>query len=285
MKRRTFLCAAATLALPLTVHAQSADPKKLRVALLPDENASTIIQNAQPFKTYLEKALGKEIDLVVTTDYSSMIEAMRFGRIEIAYFGPVSYVLARSKSEIEAFAAGVSKGVPSYTSVVIAGADSPVKSIADIRGRTMAYGDQASTSSHLVPRAMLQDAGLVAERDYKPVYLGQHDAVARAVESGKAPAGALSKPILENLLKNGKIDPGKVRIIAETRPIPNYPMAMQSKLSPGLKAAIRKAFLEIKDPAILKPFRAEGFAPMADSDYDVLREAAKILGLDLAKLQ
>ncbi len=70
------------------------NPTKLRVALLPDENAATIIQNAEPLKKYLESKLQRDIDLVVTTDYSSMIEAMRFGRIEVAYFGPLSYVLA-----------------------------------------------------------------------------------------------------------------------------------------------------------------------------------------------
>jgi phosphonate transport system substrate-binding protein len=283
MRRRDFVALALTILVAAT--AEAADPRKLRVALLPDENAATIIQNAQPFKAYLERALDRYIELVVTTDYSSMVEAMRFGRIEIAYFGPLSYVLARSKSEIEAFAAGVSKGKPTYTSAVIVGAQSGITSIADIKGKTVAYGDQASTSSHLVPRAMLQDKGLVADKDYQAVYLGQHDAVARAVESGKVPAGALSKPILENLLKAGKIDGAKVRILAETDPIPNYPMAMQSSLSPQLKASIRKAFLDIKDPAILKPFRAEGFAPMTDADYDVLRATAKVLNLDLAKLQ
>ena len=67
------------------------------MALLPDENAATLIQNAQPLKQYLEATLKKEIEIIVTTDYSSMIEAMRFGRIEVAYFGPFSYVLAKSK--------------------------------------------------------------------------------------------------------------------------------------------------------------------------------------------
>jgi phosphonate transport system substrate-binding protein len=283
MKRRLFL--ALLFAVPAAALAQSADPKTLRVALLPDENASTIIQNAQPLKHHLETALGRSIELVVTTDYSSMIEAMRFGRIEVAYFGPLSYVLARSKSEIEAFAVGVSKGSPTYTSVVITRVDSPVRTVEDIRGKTVAYGDQASTSSHLVPRAMLQDMGLVAERDYNVVYVGAHDAVARAVESGKVAAGALSRPIFDSLVKSGRIDGAKLRVLAETKPIPNYPIAMQSKLSPKLKDEIRAAFLEIKDPAILKSFRAEGFVATDDHAYDVLRSTAKILNLDLAKLQ
>lgn len=286
MNRRNFIAAALLSAASITtIHAQDLDPKTLRVALLPDENASTIIQNAQPLKAHLEKTLNRRIELVVTTDYSSMIEAMRFGRIEVAYFGPLSYVLAKSKSDIEAFAVGVSKGSPTYTSVVITQADSAIKSLRDLKGKIVAYGDTASTSSHLVPRAMIEDAGLVANTDYKTVYVGAHDAVARSVETGKAQAGALSRPIFDSLVKSGRIDGTKVRVLAETKPIPNYPMAMQSKLAPALKAQIRSAFVDLKDPAILKTFRAEGFSATSDNAYDVLRDTAKVLKLDLAKLQ
>jgi phosphonate transport system substrate-binding protein len=113
MNRRLLLAATMLLLPPVAALAQNRDPAKLRVALLPDENAATLIQNAQPLKVYLERGLKKDIELVVTTDYSSMIEAMRFGRIEIAYFGPFSYVLAKSRAqEIEPFAVGIERGSP-----------------------------------------------------------------------------------------------------------------------------------------------------------------------------
>lgn len=289
MKRRTFLCASAIVGLCLgadgVLAASKPNPGKLRVALLPDENASSIIQNAQPLKKYLEETLKKDIELVVTTDYSSMIEAMRFGRIEIAYFGPLSYVLAKSRApKIEPFAVGVSKGSPTYKSVVVAQADGPVKTIADIKGKTMGYGDQASTSSHLIPRALLADKGLVGDKDYKFVMLGAHDAVARAVQAGQVQAGGLSQEIFKKLVEKGAIDGAKVVVIAESAPIPNYPLVMQGNLAPDLKTAIRKAFLDLRDKEILKTFRAEGFAETNDRAYDILRSTAKILDLDLAKL-
>ena len=87
--------------------ADSSDPDKLIVALIPDENAATVIQDNQGLKDYLNQKLGKEIELVVTTDYSSMIEAARNDRLDLAYFGPLSYVLAKTKSEIEPFAARI----------------------------------------------------------------------------------------------------------------------------------------------------------------------------------
>ncbi len=262
------------------------NPAKLRVALLPDENAGTIIQSAEPLKKYLESQLHKDIELVVTTDYSSMIEAMRFGRIEVAYFGPLSYVLAKSKApNIEPFAVGVSKGSPTYRSVIITQAESPVRSIDDIKGKLVGFGDPASTSSHLIPRALLAKHELIGGKDYKFVHLGAHDAVARAVQSAQIAVGALSEDIFNNLIAKNSIDPAKLRVIAFSDPIPNYPMVMQGKLDPQLKASIRESFLGLKDQSILKPFRAEGFVATDDHAYDILRETAKVLDLDLTKFK
>lgn len=290
MKRRFLLALSALLASSLTLSqlalAQDRDPKRLRVALLPDENATTLIQNAQPLKQYLEATLKKEIELIVTTDYSSMIEAMRFGRIEVAYFGPFSYVLAKSKApNIEPFAVGIEKGSPTYHSILIATADGPVKSVADIRGKPFAFGDQASTSSHLAPRAHLLKKGLEGDKDYKVVHLGTHDAVARAVQAGQVPAGALSEPILRSLIERKVIDASKIVQLDLSAPIPNYPMVMQGNLAPPLKQAIRAAFLNVKDKEVLKSFRVEAFAPTDDKAYDVLRETATVLSLDLARMK
>jgi len=287
MNRRYLLTTTLALALlaPLS-QAQTANPSRLRVALLPDENAATLIQNAQPLKAYLERTLKKDIEIVVTTDYSSMIEATRFGRIEVAYFGPFSYVLAKSRApEIEPFAVGVERGAPTYNSVLIATAGGPVSRLEDIRGKPFAYGDQASTSSHLAPRAhLLKKVGLEGGRDYQPVHLGTHDAVARAVQAGQVPAGALSKPIFDNLVSRKMIDPAKVVQLDLSPPIPNYPIVMQGRLAPELKAAIREAFLTLKDPQVLKAFRVEAFAPTDDAAYDILRETATILKLDLGRM-
>jgi phosphonate transport system substrate-binding protein len=289
IQRRNFLVASAAaglcvLAAPVFA-ADKANPDKLRIALLPDENASTIIQNAQPLKKYLEEVLKKPVEIIVTTDYSSMIEAMRFGRIEVGYFGPFSYVLAKSKApEIEPFGVGVEKGKPNYQSILIATADGPVKELADIKGKPFAFGDRASTSSHLAPRALLAKQGLIGDADYKVVHLGQHDAVARAVAAGQVPAGALSESIYRILVETKKIDAAKLRQLALSEPIPNYPLTVQGFLKPELKDAIKKAFLDLKDPAILKLFRVEAIAAATDKDYDVLRDMAKVLQLDIAKL-
>ena len=289
MSRRSFMSAGVVFFCLMANQAlaQGRDPSTLRVALLPDENAATLIQNAQPLKTYLETTLNKKIEIIVTTDYSSMIEAMRFGRIEVAYFGPFSYVLAKSRApEIEAFAVGVERGAPTYQSILIANSASAVKTLSDIQGKPFAFGDQASTSSHLAPRAyLLKTAQLDGDKDYKPVFLGTHDAVARAVQAGQVPAGALSKPIYDTLVTKNVIDPTKIVQLALSEPIPNYPIVMQGNLTPTLKQAIRDAFLNVQDKVVLKSFRVEGFVATDDKAYDVLRETAKILKLDLGKMK
>jgi phosphonate transport system substrate-binding protein len=262
------------------------DPSNLKVAVLPDESPSTLIKKNEGFKKYLETKLGKSIDLVVTTDYSSMIEAMRHGRLDLAYFGPLSYVLCKQKSPlpIEAYAAQVSKGSPTYKAVVIGNVAAGINSVSAIRGKNMAYGDQASTSSHLIPKAMLADKGLEAQKNYQEHFLGAHDAVAINVQNGNAQAGGLSKPIFESLVQRKIVDLAKVRVLEESRPFPNYPWTMRSDLKPELKERIRAAFFNLKDAEILKTLKADGFAPITDKDYDGIRELGRLLNLDFAKL-
>ncbi|MGC1216609.1 MAG: phosphate/phosphite/phosphonate ABC transporter substrate-binding protein [Phormidesmis sp.] len=260
-----------------------ANPTKLIVALLPDEDAATIIQDNQGLSDYLEETLGKEIELVVTTDYSSMIEAASNGRIDLAYFGPLSYVLAKTKSDIEPFAARVEDGSTTYTSLIIGNVEAGIDELSDIEGKTVAFGDPASTSSRLFPELTLAEAGLKSGENYEAVFLGAHDAVALAVQNGNAEAGGLSRPIFESLVAAGTIDASEVEVIAESEPIPQYPWTLRSDLDPKLQDQVRAAFLDLQDESVLAPFKADGFAAMTDADYDGIRQAGQTLGLDLGE--
>ncbi|GKT12281.1 MAG: phosphonate transport system substrate-binding protein [Thiomicrorhabdus sp.] len=255
------------------------NPSTLKVALLPDEDASSIIKTHQAFKHYLASSLNKEIELVVTTDYSSMIEAMRHGRIDIAYFGPLSYVMAESKSDIEAFAAKSKHGSPTYQALLIVNANKGINSYADMHSMDIAYGDPASTSSHLIPKSMLLSEGLIAGKNYQEHFLGAHDAVAMAVQRGHAAVGGLSKPIFESLVERGVIDTRKVKVFAVSKPFPQYPWAFRSNLDNDLKQQIKQTFYQLKDPQILKAFKADAMAPIRDADYDVVRELQRKLDL------
>lgn len=267
-----------------TVAAKTVDPDTLKVALLPDESPSNVIKNNEGLKQYLQTKLNKNIELFVTTDYSSMIEAASNKRVDLAYFGPLSYILAKTKSDIEPFAALKKHGTTTYQAVIIANVSSGINTLEAAKGKTVAFGDRASTSSHLIPKSMLNAAGLKPQKDYQEAFIGSHDAVAIAVQNGNAQVGGLSKPIYETLLKKETISPAKVKVIAESKPYPQYPWTMRSDLSPELKAKIRTAFIELEDKKVLEPFKADGFGAIADRDYDSIRELAKILKLDLEKV-
>lgn len=265
----------------------SYDPDTLKVALLPDENAATIIQDNKPLAAHLEKMTGKKIKLIVTTDYSSMIEATRFGRIDIAYFGPASYTIAKDKMkgakiDIEPFAARLKGGSTTYQSVIIAHAGSDLKSMADIKGKgvELAFGDQASTSSHFAPKYTLMQAGVHPGKDYKENFTGAHDSVAKNVERGNAQVGGLSRPIFERLIERGTISKDKVRVLGYSEPIPQYPWVMRTDLTGALQKSVKAAFLSLKKGSsegktILKPFKADGFAAIEDADYDIIRAIRK----------
>ncbi|MFG1478754.1 phosphate/phosphite/phosphonate ABC transporter substrate-binding protein [Xanthobacter sp. V4C-4] len=247
-------------------------PQKLVVGLLPGESAPTVMRLNEPLRAYLEKKLGVPVEMVVGANYAATGEALRFGRIDIAYLGPVTYLLRARASRLEPFARPSHAVVgPTFQAVIIVPKDSPAQTLKDLKGGEIAFGDPASTSGTWVPRWQLLDAGLVAGRDYTLRVLGAHDAVALAVAGGKVAAGGLSKPIYDRLVKEGKITPDQVRVLAASPPIPEYMWTFREGLDPQFKEEIRQAFISVDDPEALKVFRAEAFIPAVDSDVDRVR--------------
>lgn len=260
---------------------ESANPTKLKIGLLPGESAPTVMRLNEPLRLHLEKALGMPVELMVGANYAATGEALRFGRIDIAYLGPVTYILQGRRVQLEPFARPSHALVgPTFQAVVIVPADSKAQSLKDLKGKEVAFGDPASTSGTWVPRYMLAEAGLVSERDYTLRVLGAHDAVALAVASKKVAAGGLSRPIYERLLREGKLNPDSVRVLTYSPAIPEYMWTFREGLSPEMKEKIRKAFISITDPAALGVFRAEAFIPSVDSDVDRVRTWISVIERD-----
>ncbi|MXZ82762.1 MAG: phosphate/phosphite/phosphonate ABC transporter substrate-binding protein [Synechococcus sp. SB0666_bin_14] len=265
--------------------ARSTAVKTLVVALVPDEDAATVIQDNQGLKSYLETTLDVPVELVVSTDYSTLIEAATRNKSHLTYFGPLSYVIARSRAPfLEPFAVRLKDGASTYEAVLIGNREQGIRTFDDIKGKTVALGDPASTGSRLFPQLRLADAGLQPNVDYQPVFLGAHDAVAKAVERGTAAAGGLSRTIYDKLVEQGTINPDKLVVLGASSPIPQYPWTMDSGLNEDLRHAIKQSFYDLEDPALLQPLRADGFVPVQDSDYDGVRRAADVLGLSLQDL-
>ena len=268
------LVAAGLLAVAAMGAAEAGEARleRLKIGLLPGESSLTVMRLNEPLRRYLETKLGLPVELQVGTNYAATGEALRFGRLDIAYLGPVTYVLQREKAEIVLFATPRHAKIGAFfEAAIIVAADSRATTLKDLAGAEVAFGDPASTSGSWVPRYELLAAGLRAGRDYKAHYLGAHDAVALAVANKKAAAGGISRPVYERLLAEGKIDPAKVRILMTTRPIPEYAWTFRASLDRALRQKIADAFFSIDDPAVLGVFNAERFIPSADSDLELVR--------------
>ena len=181
--------AAALFAVPmLSTAAAQTRPEKLVMGLLPGKSAPTVMRLNEPLRTYLEKRLGIPVELFVGANYAATGEALRFGRLDIAYLGPVTYILRSRAAKLEPFARPSHEVVgPTFQAVIIVPADSPAQSLKDLKGGEIAFGDPASTSGTWVPRYQLLEAGLVSGRDYTLRVLGAHDAVALAVSTTRSP--------------------------------------------------------------------------------------------------
>lgn len=267
----------------------AAGAKVLRVGAIPAEDAQKTREAYKPLMAYLEKKTGMKTELFVATDYSGVIEAMRAGKLDIAMYGPFSYILAADKANAEAFVVENRKGTgTSYKSIIVARPDSGINSLQDLKGHSFAFVDPASTSGNLIPRSIFKKNGIDPDKDFKStVYAGGHDAVELAVKNGKVDAGADDDITSNNMRQQGLITDKDVKVIFESDPIPGSPWAWRKDLPDDLKAKLKDAFVNVakEDPAALGAYGGQvvGYEPTTDASYNIIRETAKILNLDLNK--
>ncbi len=265
--------------------------KILKMGLIPADDAQEMLRSYKPIGQYLANELGIEVKIQVTSDYTAAIEAMRSKHIDMAWFGPFSYVIAADVADAEAIVNGVkeSTGSATYKSVIVTRADSGIKNLDDLKGKTFAFVDPASTSGNLIPRKMLIENGIDPDNDFSTsYYAGTHNAVQYAVANGKVDAGADSDSSYYRMVESGEIDPKVNIIIYESEPIPGSPIVVRGDLPVELKQKIQEALINMDQQTIHKVDGWGGIAryqKVSDSDYDVIRETAKILGMDLTSAE
>ncbi len=266
----------------LASSATSAELKELRIALLPNEQPDKEITAHAPMTRHLEKVLGIPVKVIVAIDYTAVIEAIRYNHVQVAYFGPFSYVLASEVAQIEPLVTGVQQatGSSKYNSVLIARTDSGIEKPQDIKGKTFAFLDPASTSGYLVPMAHFKKLGIDPQRDFKSVFFaGSHAAVELAVAAGKVHAGADNLPSYKKMVATGQVDPKQVRIIWKSEDIPGSPIAVRKDLRDDLKARLLDAFLNIPEGVDSYEGKMSHYERAYDKDYDVIREVKKFVGV------
>ena len=290
--RRVIVFALLLLSLAACGKPRSAGPT-LRVGFVPSENVQQVAQNAQPIVDILHKKLGMEVEPFVAVDYTGVIEALRAKKLDIAFLTPASYVLAKNEADIQVVLKSHRKGSAAYYAAIITHADSGIKTLKDLRNRTFAFGDPLSTTGNIIPRKMFLEAGIDPNKDFKNVlYSGGHDATVLAVLNRKVDAGATFANFTDGkdaawiqYLKNPE-EQKKIRAIAYSEPIPADNLVFRAGLDPELGKKIQEIFLALsREPAGQKMLRdlyqIDGFVPATDQDYESIRAAFKVAGINL----
>ncbi|MNB63116.1 Phosphate-import protein PhnD precursor [compost metagenome] len=261
---------------------------KLTIGLIPSEDSQAMIESSKQVLDDLQAKIGMPVVPFVATDYNGIIEALRSGKLDVAYLGPFSYVLATSVADVEAFSVAVTKktGQSAYKSVILARKDSGIHSLADLKGHTFAFVDPSSASGHLFPKAGLEQSGFAPDSLFKRViFSGSHDASILAVENKKVDAAAVADRIFASAVAKGVVNQDDFEIVWSSKPIPESPMVWRKALDPELKKKVADALASIKDVPWGDQGVLNGFQPTTDASYDVVRETAKVLDLDLRSMK
>lgn len=264
---------------------------EIKMGLIPADDADEMLRNYETVSNYLSQQLGIPVEIQVTSDYTAAIEAMRSKHIDMAWFGPFSYVIASNIANAEAIANGVksSTGKATYKSVIVVNVNSGIETLEDLKGKNFAFVDPASTSGNLIPRKMLLENGIDPDVDFSAsYYAGTHNAVQYAIANGKVDAGASGDNVYQRMLDAGEINSSINKIIFTSSDIPGSPIVVRGDLPTDLKEAIQQALIDMDEQTIHKVDGWGGISKyqvVSDSDYDVIRETAKILGMNVSNAE
>src|SRR5438445_8163964 len=262
---------------------KSADPAQpLRVSMIPTTDPGKATREMQPLVDHLARSTGGEVQMTIPTNYAAVVEALLNDQVDIAHLGGFTYVQASKRAGVKPLVQR--ERDREFHSLFITQAGSPIKSLADLKGRSFAFGDVNSTSGHLMPEYFMRRNGVDREVIAKAIYTGGHDATLLAVVNGKVDAGALDEAVFQRMVKDGKLDPAKAAVFYTTPPFFDYVWAARKGLDPKLVDSFANAFLNLnannpEQKSILEFLRATKYVRARDDDYDRLRQAAKDAGL------
>jgi phosphonate transport system substrate-binding protein len=258
--------------------------RPLRVLMIPaDTGTNDIVADYAPVFNGITEHYGIYFELRAGASYAAVVEGMCNDQADIAWYGAVTYGQANDRCGVDLLAVDVKKGDSSYYSGIFVRKDSGIKTISDMKGKSMAFGSPNSTSSFNFPVAMLIAAGVDPVKNLtKVIIAGSHSASIAALSEGKVDAAAASYNSFGKAVKKGVIDPKQFQALAKSQPIPNPPLAMNKNLDKDLKANLRQAFGDIHtkiDPAKIRGYGGKK-VDRYDANFDVQKifDALKKLG-------
>lgn len=280
VQSRLFHLVAIGLGGVVALTAARAEP--LKVGMVPDAGATRIsIEEKAPLQRYLSQKLGREVRLIIPTNYNATVEGIGNGSLDIAYFGGLTFVKANARYGAVPL---VQRDIDQrFHSLFITRANSPIRKLADLKGKSFCFGDINSTSGHLIPRLVLKRAGIPAQNGLKSFrYTGSHPATAQGVATGACDAGAIDESVLKSLFDQGKVSRNVVRVFYVSPPFADYVWAARKSLSARDRQAFATALLSLRrgrDDAVLNTLRGEKFVRARIEAYGNVRAIARELNL------
>lgn len=222
----------------------------------------------------MTRELGRPVavHLRVFKTYDECLDKFVAGDVDLVRFGPASYVLAKARNpKVQLLVAEQEDGKKRCHGVIAVRNDSPVRSLAELKGKKFAFGDENSTIGRYLSQAELVKQGVYGNDLAEFRYLDRHDKVFKAVEVGDYDAGAMHIATFEDL--NG--DKVRLREIARFENV-GKPWVARAGLDEALVVALRRSLLGMTSEAPLKALKVHGFSPTTDDDFKLVRTGMKI---------
>lgn len=278
-----------------SANAKSDDGKaisKITIAQMPDENNPNAGTKNDAFKDAMEESLGIEVEQFEGADYAVGLEALKNDKLDIMLVSPMSYYQAKKMANIEPLATTAALGAEPYKTIFITRSDrDDIQSIEDLKGKTFAFADPASSSGYMYPKAhLITELNLEADMLESPGYFfdtvafsGKHDASLIGVAKGDYDAAAVPLMMITYLAEAGLIEEDDIKIIGETPEIPNALYIMRNNLPDELKAQIKDFYLTYDDEDFFETLYddpAMRFIEVDEANYDEIENMITILNLE-----
>jgi len=270
--------------------------EQLTIGFVPSEEAERMVKNLAPVTNYLSKELSIPVKIYKGNDYTAIIEAMRGDKLDIAVFGPFSYVLASKRAGAEPLVVPATREgkLATYNSLIVANKKTGItnfQQLIDTPNKfSLSFSDPASTSGHLVPRGHLISLGIKPENHFKNIlFSGSHTATILALATDKIDIAGCSFTVYNKMIERGMLKKENVTILWKSQDLPVDLVTIRGGLSSKLKAKVKNAYIKMADeaPETAGYFYEEWndstlvYIPAKDKMYKEIRRLAKFVANDL----
>lgn len=285
--RRQALTGAAAAAAMLATPAAWAQgtPLKFGVGLFqPDREKNDATY--RPLARHLAARLGRPVELRTVDSWEGLAKSLANGETDLALMGPWGYVLANHAAGAQVVSTILYEGKPEYFAIIVTHPDSGIRSVADLKGRSFAFGDKGSTSGWLIPSHFFLKQGITQpEKHFSRVLYTKHQAIQTQVTAGQLDAGADYNRNRDAMIEQGLIKAERSIVIWQSDPLPNDAFAVSAALhkDTAFVARLQAALAEVgpllaTQPELL-PRRYTGFVARDNGFYKPIRDAGLALGV------